>query len=65
MCVLTIRSNLCNAYAQLGARGVSVLFASGDGGVSGGHSQSCATFVPVFPASCPLWVEYYFWWIPG
>ncbi|OCH85123.1 family S53 protease [Obba rivulosa] len=46
--------NLCNAYAQLGARGVSVLFASGDGGVSGGHSKSCTTFLPVFPASCPF-----------
>ncbi|KAI8974189.1 family S53 protease [Trametes punicea] len=45
--------NLCNAHAQLGARGVSILFASGDGGVSGGHSSTCTTFVPVFPSGCP------------
>jgi len=45
--------NYCNAVAQLGARGVSFLFASGDGGVSGGQSQDCTTFVPVFPAECP------------
>ncbi|KAI0064302.1 family S53 protease [Artomyces pyxidatus] len=44
---------LCNAYAQLGARGTSVLFASGDGGVSGSQSQDCDTFVPTFPSGCP------------
>jgi tripeptidyl-peptidase I len=42
----------------LGARGISVLFASGDGGVRGGHDDSsqCTnnTFIPVFPASCPF-----------
>ncbi|OSD02191.1 family S53 protease [Trametes coccinea BRFM310] len=45
--------NLCRAHAQLGARGVSILFASGDGGVSGGHTSSCTTFVPVWPSGCP------------
>lgn len=50
-------SNLCNAYAQLGARGVSILFASGDGGVSGSQSQSCSKFVPTFPSGCPLYVS--------
>ncbi|PCH43830.1 family S53 protease-like protein [Wolfiporia cocos MD-104 SS10] len=45
--------NLCNAYAQLGARGVSLLFASGDGGVSGVQSESCYDFVPEFPSGCP------------
>ncbi|OSX64776.1 hypothetical protein POSPLADRAFT_1044231 [Postia placenta MAD-698-R-SB12] len=45
---------LCNAYAALGARGVSVVYASGDGGVSGGHfDPNCTTFLPVFPAACP------------
>ncbi|KAJ7210567.1 subtilisin-like protein [Mycena pura] len=44
---------LCNAYMALGARGTSVLFASGDGGVEGGHGQNCTTFQPAFPASCP------------
>lgn len=46
-------SALCNAYAQLGARGVSVLYSSGDGGVSGTQNQSCTTFVPSFPSGCP------------
>ncbi|KAF7969535.1 hypothetical protein HWV62_26981 [Athelia sp. TMB] len=46
-------NTLCNAYMQLGARGTSIFFASGDGGVSGGQSQSCTTFVPTFPSTCP------------
>ncbi|KAJ7931745.1 family S53 protease [Mycena leptocephala] len=44
---------LCNAYMGLGARGTSVLFASGDGGVEGGQAQSCTTFQAAFPAGCP------------
>ena len=47
--------------AQLGARGVSVLFSSGDGGVSGIANGDChrndgsgqVQFVPTFPATCP------------
>ncbi|PLB44831.1 tripeptidyl aminopeptidase [Aspergillus steynii IBT 23096] len=50
---------VCNLYAQLGSRGVSVLFSSGDSGVG----ASCQTndgknsthFPPQFPAACP-WV---------
>lgn len=45
---------LCNAYASLSARGVSILFSSGDGGVSGSQSQRCTTFVPTFPSGCPF-----------
>ncbi|KAI0062174.1 family S53 protease [Artomyces pyxidatus] len=46
---------VCNAYAQLGARGTSLLFASGDGGVSGGQFTSdCTTFIPTFPSTCPF-----------
>ncbi|KAI0919311.1 hypothetical protein AcV5_002265 [Taiwanofungus camphoratus] len=45
--------NLCNAYAQLGARGVSILFSSGDGGVSGTAFGECTAFVPSFPSGCP------------
>ncbi|KAJ3268551.1 hypothetical protein HDV01_002590 [Terramyces sp. JEL0728] len=51
----------CNDFAKLGARGVSLIFASGDGGVNGGHGQSqcqgadgSTQFVPVFPATCPF-----------
>jgi len=49
-----VATNLCNAYMQLGALGTSVLFASGDGGVSGSQSQSCTTFVPTLPSDCPF-----------
>ncbi|KAI0327206.1 subtilisin-like protein [Cubamyces sp. BRFM 1775] len=51
-----LAETLCNAYAQLGARGTSVLFASGDGGVSGSQADdSCdgSVFLPTFPATCP------------
>ncbi|KAH9005504.1 tripeptidyl peptidase A [Lactarius hatsudake] len=57
---------LCEEFVQLGARGVSLLFSSGDGGVGDGNpdpaTQTCFTndgkkqtkFIPVFPASCPF-----------
>ncbi|RPD63795.1 family S53 protease [Lentinus tigrinus ALCF2SS1-6] len=50
----SIANSLCNAYMQLGARGTSILFASGDGGVSGSQSQRCTTFIPTFPSGCPF-----------
>jgi tripeptidyl-peptidase-1 len=50
---------VCNLYAQLGSRGVSVLFSSGDSGVGTGcvsnDGQNQTRFLPQFPASCP-WV---------
>ncbi|KAI0763109.1 subtilisin-like protein [Trametes elegans] len=49
--------NLCTAYGQLGARGTSILFASGDGGVSGPQaSNECngKAFLPTFPSGCPM-----------
>ncbi|TDL21549.1 family S53 protease-like protein [Rickenella mellea] len=49
-----LANSLCNAYQQLGARGVSILFASGDGGVSGSQSARCTNFVPTFPSGCPF-----------
>jgi tripeptidyl-peptidase I len=50
---------VCQQFAQLGARGVSLLFGSGDNGV--GTDQTCFSndgkntrmFLPSFPASCP------------
>ncbi|KAH9482489.1 Tripeptidyl-peptidase sed3 [Psilocybe cubensis] len=54
---------VCAEFAQLGARGVSVMFSSGDGGVGDGDpnpaTQNCFTndgknrtaFIPGFPAS--------------
>lgn len=48
---------VCNLFMQLGARGVSILFSSGDSG-PGGSCKSNAdntttTFLPTFPAGCP------------
>lgn len=42
-------------FKKLGMRGVSIMFSSGDGGVSGGQQQPCTTFVPTYPAGSP-WV---------
>ncbi|KAJ7644369.1 subtilisin-like protein [Roridomyces roridus] len=47
-------TKLCNAYAAYGVRGGSILFASGDGGVAGGQSQTCTNFIPAFPSGCPF-----------
>ncbi|TFK88151.1 subtilisin-like protein [Polyporus arcularius HHB13444] len=49
--------SLCTAYGQLGARGTSILFASGDGGVSGSQSNDACNgqaFIPTFPSGCPF-----------
>lgn len=49
-----LAQKMCNLFGQLGSRGVSVLVASGDGGVSGSRpSGTCSAFIPTFPASCP------------
>jgi tripeptidyl-peptidase-1 len=51
-----LRRKICNGYMAAGARGISVIFASGDNGV---HARAdptgCSnnTFVVEFPASCP------------
>ncbi|KAJ7137306.1 family S53 protease-like protein [Mycena filopes] len=54
----TMATKICNGYMALGARGISVVFASGDGGVRGNHDSTgvCANnvFMPVFPAACPF-----------
>ncbi|KAF8258720.1 subtilisin-like protein [Lactarius quietus] len=51
---------LCDLYAQLGTRGVSVLVASGNDGVGYGNciadkDTGRVQFIPEFPSSCP-WV---------
>ncbi|KAJ6474970.1 family S53 protease [Mycena sanguinolenta] len=46
--------DMCNAYMQLGAVGISVLFASGDGGVGGFQPIFCEVFVPSSPSDCPF-----------
>ena len=40
---------------KVGARGVTVLVATGDFGVGGNTNSECSTFLPTFPASLP-WV---------
>ncbi|KAJ7574359.1 peptidase S8/S53 domain-containing protein [Mycena floridula] len=52
-------NTVCNLFAQLGARGSSVLFSSGDFGVGGGDcltndGTNKVLFQPAFPASCPF-----------
>ncbi|KAF7359983.1 Serine protease S53 [Mycena venus] len=51
---VSVSIGMCNAYTQLGAVGISVLFASGDGGVSGLQPTSCSTFQPTVPGTCPF-----------
>ncbi|KAJ7032705.1 subtilisin-like protein [Mycena alexandri] len=52
---------VCQGFAKLGARGISVLFSTGDQGLGTSDLPTCiantgnnaTTFLPVFPASCP------------
>ncbi|RDW86745.1 S53 family peptidase [Aspergillus mulundensis] len=48
----------CSLFAQLGARGVSVIFGSGDDGVGrpclANDNTNRTRFQTIFPASCPL-----------
>ncbi|EEP76967.1 predicted protein [Uncinocarpus reesii 1704] len=50
--------SVCDEFAKLGARGVSVIFSSGDSGVGNGcqtnDGQKRPRFNPIFPASCPF-----------
>ncbi|KAH9041310.1 subtilisin-like protein [Lactarius pseudohatsudake] len=53
-------TSVCDLFGQLGARGISVIFASGDSGVGGADCKKndgsgVVQFQPVFPATCP-WV---------
>ncbi|KAF9061050.1 family S53 protease-like protein [Rhodocollybia butyracea] len=49
---------ICNEYMALGARGITVINSSGDGGVRGHHDtiSQCPnnTFIPTFPSTCPF-----------
>ncbi|KAH8979555.1 subtilisin-like protein [Lactarius hatsudake] len=55
-------THVCNLFAQLGVRGASVLFSTGNDGVGHGNclvrdsaGDSRVQFLPVFPSTCP-WV---------
>jgi tripeptidyl-peptidase-1 len=55
---LSYATSVCNGFAQLGARGISLLFSSGDNGVGpandcfSNNGTNATTFLPAFPASC-------------
>ena len=52
---LEYREALCNLFARLGLRGVSVLVASGYAGIGRGNCEDAEGhlhFIPEFPASC-------------
>ncbi|EIW73981.1 subtilisin-like protein [Coniophora puteana RWD-64-598 SS2] len=49
---LTLSNKVCQNFAALGARGVSVIYSSGDYGV-GYSNGTVVPFDPQFPASCP------------
>ncbi|KAF2416441.1 tripeptidyl-peptidase-like protein [Tothia fuscella] len=48
---------VCNLIGQLGARGTTVIFSSGDTGVGSAcqtnDGKNTTRFLPIFPASCP------------
>ncbi|RDW91294.1 hypothetical protein BP5796_02459 [Coleophoma crateriformis] len=48
---------VCNMFGQLGMRGVSVIFSSGDTGVGSAcqtnDGKNTTRFLPIFPAACP------------
>ncbi|KAK5111852.1 hypothetical protein LTR85_011750 [Meristemomyces frigidus] len=52
-------SRACSMFAELGARGVTVLFGSGDSGVGAtgycvsNNGTNGTTFLPEFPSTCP------------
>ncbi|KAF9069627.1 family S53 protease [Rhodocollybia butyracea] len=47
-------NQICSVYMALGARGTSLIFGSGDGGVSGAErNDTCTEFLPAFPGGCP------------
>ncbi|KAI5787277.1 putative tripeptidyl-peptidase [Geopyxis carbonaria] len=56
---LGYRRKVCNLFGALGARGTSVIFASGDSGAGwscrSNTGSNATIFQPVFPAACP-WV---------
>lgn len=41
-------------FQKAGARGISLMASSGDGGVGGGQPSFCTTFIPTFPAASPM-----------
>jgi tripeptidyl-peptidase-1 len=40
-------------FVKMGARGITLLASSGDGGVAGSQTTPCTNFIPTFPAASP------------
>lgn len=61
---LSYATSVCNGFAQLGARGISLLFSSGDAGVgsdgtcSTNDGTNSSTFLPIFPGGCVSPIPY-------
>lgn len=55
---LSYRKSVCNLFAQLGARGTSVIFSSGDAGPGwsclSNDGKKTTKFMPTFPGACPF-----------
>lgn len=55
---LSYRKSVCNLFAQLGARGTSVIFSSGDAGAGwsclSNDGKNTTKFMPTFPGACPF-----------
>lgn len=55
---LSYRKSVCNLFAQLGARGTSVIFSSGDAGAGwsclSNDGKKTTKFMPTFPGACPF-----------
>ncbi|RPD65197.1 family S53 protease-like protein [Lentinus tigrinus ALCF2SS1-7] len=48
-----ITNKICQVYAQLSARGSSLIFATGDDGAGCDFINNTTDFIPNFPATCP------------
>ncbi|KAF7974919.1 hypothetical protein HWV62_10949 [Athelia sp. TMB] len=48
-----IARKLCDMYMQLGARGTSIIFSSGDSGVTGDNDCDAKVTDTTFPSNCP------------
>ena len=46
-------SKICQVYAQLSARGTTLLFGSGDSGAGCDFINNATNFIANFPATCP------------
>jgi tripeptidyl-peptidase-1 len=46
-------TRICNEFMKVGSRGISIFFATGDGGIGGNGNCPDDTYYVAFPASCP------------